>query len=229
MTGTPREEGPLRFFLAALMLSSIGCSEVRYRDSISGGPGIERIVIRGDVGLIQLVPSAVARIDLAIRAPEGAAFVQLKEVEGLLEVSSRCRTPVLCAVDAEVHVPPNAKVEVELDRGEVWATGIGSVDISVGEGEVDVDALADVTVQIGRGAARIVAREGQQIRVAVGLGDIDVTVPSTRWNLDIIGSEETVRGIQRDGNSQGRLELVAPAGRVKVRGVEPTARDSGLH
>ena len=109
--------------LAALIASqSAGCGEVRYRDTISAEQQVRRIVLQGDMGIVELVPATTTKVDYAVRAPEGAALIQYTEFDGVLQVSTRCRTPILCAVDAEVHVPAGVPVEVELDRGEVWAT-----------------------------------------------------------------------------------------------------------
>ena len=127
--------------IAGIAFQATGCGEVRYRDAIVGDSSIQRIIVKGDVGVIEIVPSNHARVDFAVRAPEGAALIQHHEYDGILEVRSSCRTPILCAVDAEVHVPAGVPVQVELDRGEVWSTGVDVLDISVGEGR----ALRELT------------------------------------------------------------------------------------
>lgn len=204
--------------LAAVIASqSAGCGEVRYRDTITADQQVRRIVLQGDMGIVELVPSATTKVDYAVRAPEGAALIQYTEFDGVLQVSTRCRTPILCAVDAEVHVPAGVPVEVELDRGEVWATGIGNIDVSVGEGEVDIETSGRSTVQVGSGAARVVSTNTDQLRVAVGQGDIDVLVSPETWNIDIVAASESLKGVAHDEDAHGALQLVAPAGLVSVR------------
>ena len=204
--------------LAAIIASqSAGCGEVRYRDTITADQPVRRVVIQGDMGIVELVPASATKVDYAVRAPEGAALIQYTEFDGVLQVSARCRTPILCAVDAEVHIPDGVPVEVELDRGEVWATGIGNIDVSVGEGEVDIETSGRSTVQVGSGAARVVSTNTDQLRVAVGQGDIEVLVSPEKWNIDIVAASESLKGVTHDEDALGAMELVAPAGLVSVR------------
>jgi hypothetical protein len=204
--------------LAALIASqSAGCGEVRYRDTIRTDQSVKRIIIQGDMGVVELVPSESAKVDYAVRAPEGAAHIQHTEFDGVLQVTARCRTPILCSVDAEVHVPANVPVDVELDRGEVWATGIGAIDVSLGEGDVDIETSGRSTVQVGSGTARVVSTNADQVRVAVGQGNIEVLVSPETWNINIVAASESLKGVAHDGDATGALELVAPAGLVSVR------------
>jgi hypothetical protein len=52
-----------------------GCGEVRYRDATVAASTIERIQFRGDVGVVDLVPAKIAKVEYAVRAPDGAASV----------------------------------------------------------------------------------------------------------------------------------------------------------
>jgi hypothetical protein len=213
--------------VSGIAFQATGCGEIRYRDAIVGNSNIQRIIVKGDVGVIAIVPGTQVRVDFAVRAPEGAALIQHHEYDGILEVRSSCRTPILCAVDAEVHVPAGVPVQVELDRGEVWSTGVDSLDISVGEGDVDIDTDGPATVQIGHGAARVTSKGTSNIRVAVGSGDIDVHVPAGAWNVDVTAANESITGVSIDPNARGSIELVAPAGSVRVVGRSINHIDSG--
>jgi hypothetical protein len=213
--------------VSMVAFQATGCGEIRYRDAIVAGPEVRRIIVRGDVGVIEIVPGTQARVDLAVRAPEGAALIQHHEVDRVLEVRSSCRTPILCAVDAEVHVPEGVPVQVEIDRGEIWATGVNGLDLSVGDGEVDVDTLGPATIQIGHGAARVFSRGTGTIRVAVGSGDIDVHVRPGDWNVDVTAANQSVSGVTVNPAARGSLELVAPAGTVRVVGKGFSTDDSG--
>ena len=92
-----------------------GCGEVRYRDTIRPEADIQRVVLHGDIGTVEVVQARLPRVRYAVRAPEGAALVQYTEFDGVLQVNTRCRTPILCSVDAEIHIPYGVDVEVELD------------------------------------------------------------------------------------------------------------------
>jgi len=213
-------------FCVAVFLQSAGCGEVRYRDTISPQTSIQKLVLQGDVGVVEVVPSDRTRVEYAVRAPEGTALVQYTEFDGVLQVNTRCRTPILCSVDAEIHIPMDVHLDIELDRGEVWATGVGAINVSVGQGLVDLETASVTTVQVGSGSARVVSRQPEQIRVAVGQGDITALVSPEAWNVSIVAAGESLKGIAHDEDASGILELVAPAGVVSVKAVDG-ARDSG--
>ena len=101
-----------------------------------------------------------------------------------------------------------------------------AINVSVGEGAVDIESLGRTTVQIGTGSARIVTQSHENIRVAVGQGDIEAIVTPNEWNVSIVASGESLTGVSHNSDSAGSLELVAPAGLVKVRSAELPS-DSG--
>ena len=217
----------ISLLLTGVGLQAIGCGEVRYRDAFRADDVVRKVVFRGDVGVVEIVPSSSAKVDLAVRAPEGAALVQHSQVDGVFEVTTKCRTPILCAGDAEVFVPDGVPVDVEIDRGEVWSTGVQDLNVSVGEGDVDLDTAGPTTVQVGHGTARVVANSPESLRIAVANGDIDVQVVPERWNLSLTGASESVSGVVMDPQAHGALELVAPSGMVKVQPLARKHQDSG--
>ena len=212
--------------LTATLVLMVGCGEVRYRDSVIAEERVEKISVKGDVGIIDLVPGDAARVEYAVRAPDGAASVQPSEKGGVLSVLARCHTPVLCAVDAQVHVPEGVTVEIELGIGEVWSTGVGDLNVSLGQGDVDVDTSGDVTVQVGQGNARVHTIGSESVRIAVGDGDIVVSAAPDQWNLNLTARSEAVHGIVHDATAIGQMELIAPSGAVTVRS-SSAGRDSG--
>jgi len=66
----------------------------------------------------------------------------------------------------------------------------------------------------------------EQIRIAVGKGDIDVRASPERWNLGITARNTIDTGITHDPNARGAMELVAPAGTVRIRPTQ-LSKDSG--
>jgi hypothetical protein len=205
----------------------IGCSQVRERESVLPGAHLDLLVLQVSNGLIEVVRSDTTRVDLAMRAPEGVVERSSHEQDGILTVSARCTTPVLCAIDAIAHVPADLPVRVDLGYGEVWATGIQTLNVALGEGLADIDVTGTLTAQVGHGQVRAVAAEGQVVRIAVGDGDIDIKVPRSTWAIDIVAATKSVEGVRQDGRARGSLELVAPSGRVRVRGRPSADEDSG--
>lgn len=212
------------FLGAALLLG--GCSDVRYRDGVIAKGPIQQIQIEGDVGVIDLVPSKIAKVEYAVRAPEGVANVQGSEIDGVLRTTARCSTPVLCAVDMQIHVPMGVGVAVDLDVGEVWSTGVGQLNVRVGQGEVDVDTTGNVTLQVGQGSVRVKTTGSESVRVAVGDGDILVEAAPDRWSLNVTAESQANEGLIDDPLAAGQMELVAPSGLVTMKPVN-RLQDSG--
>jgi len=208
------------------LVAAVGCGDVRYRDGIVAKDGVERIHLTGDVGVIDLVPGDVAKIEYAVRAPEGAASVQSSERGGMLRTVARCHTPVLCSVDVQVHVPSGVSVEVDLGLGEVWSTGVEDLGISVAQGDVDLDTNGNATVQVGQGDVRVKASGSESIRVAVGDGNISIDAAPDNWNLSVTARSQSNNGVLDDPTAPGQMELVAPSGSVTLRTIRP-ATDSG--
>ena len=211
---------------AFTMVVVAGCGDVRYRDGIVAKEAVERIQLTGDVGVVDVVPGDSAKIEYAVRAPEGAASVQSAEKGGVLSTVARCHTPVLCSVDVQVHVPVGVSVEVDLGLGEVWSTGVEDLGISVGQGDVDVDTNGNATVQVGQGSVRVKASGSENIRVAVGDGDISVDAAPDNWNLKVTARSQSNNGVLDDPSAVGQMELVAPSGSVTLRTIRK-ALDSG--
>lgn len=210
----------------ALGLLVVGCGDVRYRDGVTAEYPVEKIHLSGDVGVVDIVPGEVAKVEYAVRAPDGAANVQSTEKGGQLSTTARCHTPVLCSVDVQVHVPDGVGVEVDLGLGEVWSTGVGDLSVSVAQGDVDVDTTGNVTVQVGQGSVRVKTSGSESVRVAVGDGDIMVDASPDQWNLNITAKSESNDGIIDNRGARGQMELVAPAGTVTLRTIR-RALDSG--
>jgi hypothetical protein len=199
---------------------SAGCGEIRYRDVIAPTKPIHRIEINGDSGVVEIVPADSPRVEFAVRAPDGVATVSHEERDGVLTVNARCRTPILCGVDTEIHVPDGVAISIALNKGEVWATGVADLNISLGEGSIDVETIGRTTVQLGQGNVRVVSVHPEQLRVAVGKGNIDVQVSPEVWNISIVSAQEQIVGVTHDDAALNMMELVAPAGHVSVRNLD---------
>jgi len=203
-----------------------GCAATQRLELSESLVNVDQITIRGDVGVTEVVPGSRARIIQELNAPEGTIERSVQVVDGHLTVETRCKTPVLCSVNSRVQVPEGIAVRVELDEGEVWATGIGDLDVELGSGTADLDTLGSLGAHVGHGRIRAESAQGQRVRLTVGQGDIELLVPRTPWRVDVQSQESQILGVLRDEQASGSLELIAPSGRVRVRAIGPAA-DSG--
>jgi hypothetical protein len=73
----------------------------------------------------------------------------------------------------------------------------------------------------------VTANTAANVRVAVGNGDIDVHVAHDRWSISLTAANESIAGVVDDKQSRSSLELVAPAGSVRVRRTRNRVEDSG--
>ncbi len=213
--------------VCAILPVVVGCSQVREREVIVPEGHVDELVLHVSNGSVEVVRADTMRVELAMRAPEGVVDRSSRQEDGILTVTASCTTPVFCAVDVVAQVPAEMAVRVDMGRGEVWATGVRDLNVSLSDGLADLDVTGTLTAQLGQGHVRAVAAEGQVVRVAVGNGDIDVKVPDSAWEMDIVAAEQSVEGLRRESRARGSLELVAPAGRVRVRGRPSVGRDSG--
>jgi hypothetical protein len=221
--GAPR----FRWFCAVAVMS-VGCDQMRERVNISPTEDVELLVLRVSNGSIEVTQGDKVQVDLVMRAPAGVVEHDFQIEQGGLTVSAMCTTPVFCAVDAVVQVPVNVDVRVEMDHGEVWATGIHDMNVILREGVADLDVSGNLTAQVGRGLVRAIANEGQLVRIAVADGDIDLRVPQGVWSTDVVAAEQETVGVTVNHRAMGRLELVAPSGRVRIQPDSESQRDSGV-
>ena len=210
--------------LGVVLLALTGCTTVRYVETFEPEGVVERVIVRSDVGTVELLPGDGLRVERAIRAPEGALTLSHVVQDGTLTLEARCRALLPCAVDVQVVVPEGTPVDVELGHGEVWATGLSAaLDVQIGDGDADLDLLGPLAARVGSGEVRASLPGDASARIAVGSGDIEVVVPPGRYTLDLSAADTLVSGIDDVEGASAVLELLAPAGRATVTGVERVA------
>jgi len=211
-----------RFVLPAVSLAATlsvsACNNVRYNEAFYPEGNVGTVVLRIDEGVVDLVPGHRLRVERAVRAAEGTLTLSHHVDDGVLVIEARCRTFIQCPVDTEVAVPEGVDVQVELGRGEVWATGIATLGIELRDGTADVETTGTLNVQVGSGSVRAQAPRDANLKIAVGDGDIDVQVAPGPWLVDATAARLQVTGVTPDDHATGRLELVAPSGSVTVTG-----------
>jgi hypothetical protein len=203
--------------LAILIGGISACGEPR-RVSIEPPVGsVDAVTIRVDIGIVEIVPGRTLRVEQVLRAPKGAVVHTERVVDRHLQVEARCKSPVFCSVDTRIRLPAGTAISIELHRGEVWATGVGDLDIELGTGSLDLDVTGAIRGRVGQGQIRVTAAADQLVRLAVGQGDIDLTVPRSPWQVDIQAEDTQLVGVHRSQHARGSLELTAPSGQVRVR------------
>lgn len=215
----------LALALAGLPLFPLlACTQVRYTESFAPEGPVDRVVVQADAGTVELVTADGLRVERAIRGPELALSLSHSVQDGTLTLVARCQHLLPCAVDTRVEVPEGVPVEVELGRGEVWATGVARLDLKLGEGTADLDLAGDLVASVGNGDLRARLPGAASGRVGVGDGDIELEVPQGAWTVDAQTTRLRLVDLEPVSDGLGHLELTAPAGSVTVRGVAGVAR-----
>lgn len=204
--------------LLSLSLFLAACTQLRYAEVFEPEGSFDRVEIRSDAGVVELSRGDRVRVERGVRGPEGALDLSHHIEAGLLVLEARCTTLVPCAVDTSLTVPEGVEVSVWLGRGEVWATGLASLTLDIGEGAIDVELSERLDARVGTGSVRASLGEGAQGRVSVADGDVEVSVPLGSWNIEADGARVEVDCVLEARDGTGRLELLAPAGTVRITG-----------
>ncbi len=212
--------------LGTLQAGLTGCGDVGRIEAGRPDLDVDEITVRSDIGVIEVVTGARVRVVQELRGPEGT-IDRTEHFDGShLQIDTRCKSHFFCSVDTRIKVPNDVPVHLELGDGEIWATGVGDLDIELGTGLLDLDISGPLRASVGKGRIRAEASADQLVRLAVGQGDIEVIVPRTAWQVDVQASDTQLLGLRSTRNARGRLELTAPAGRVRVRATG-APQDSG--
>ena len=205
--------------LSVLIAGLSACGEPRRVTTTPPRGAVQSVGIRADVGMVEVVHGRRMFLVQELHAPNGAVERTEELLNGHLQINVRCKSPVFCHVDTRLEIPDGVPVSIELERGEVWATGVGELDIELGTGILDLEVTGPLRGRVGKGTAKVETSAGHLVRLAVGQGDIDVVVPKAPFRVDIQASEPELVGIEHDPGARGLIELTAPSGRVRVRSV----------
>jgi len=215
--------GMLSALLAAPMAGLSGCERARHSEALVPGDDVDVLTLSGHAGTVELLAGDELRIERTVRGPEaslaGKHSLGHHLEGGQLSLTASCQPFIPCTVETRVEVPAGVEVHVVLGRGEVWATGVDDLAIDLGTGTVDLDGEGGGTARLGSGVLRATLRDITQARLAVADGDIFVAVdPTAPWAVETTGADVEMSGFAADPTAISRLELVAPSGRVRVRG-----------
>jgi hypothetical protein len=212
-----------RPLLLGILLSTVACLPVRYTERFVPEGEIREILVRSDSGDVELRSADSLRIQRTIRAPDGAVELSHTVEDGKLTLDAHCTTLLPCGVDLEIDIPEGVAVRVEIDQGEVWATGLARLQVKVGMGDVDVDVDGPLNIRVGQGSIQARIDTRHTARLAVGMGDVSIQARGAGMAMDISAAVIRVDGLGHDPDSQATLQVVAPAGEVSIRGLAPVA------
>ncbi|MEL6346891.1 MAG: hypothetical protein AAFV53_27510 [Myxococcota bacterium] len=212
-----------RLLLSTAVVGLFGCDAPQYNDVFTPEGDIERVVVRSDSGDIELVSGTHVRVERTIQARDGALDMSqtIHEDPGGLRtlfLDARCAAVLTCSVDQKIIIPDGVGVDIVLDNGDVWATGIHQLSVQLNRGAVDADIRGPLKVQVGDGSVQADLPLNTAATIAVGQGDIDLNIPPGPWKLMAQALALNIGdGIQDVDASDGQLELIAPAGAVHLR------------
>jgi hypothetical protein len=211
------------------MLVVTACDQPRYTESFKPEGNIARVVVQVDSGDIELFEGESLRVERTIRGAEGALELSHRielETDGTetLTLVAQCAALLPCGVDTRISVPAGVPVEIELTRGAVWASGIDQLSLELDRGDADLSINGPLSVRMGHGMLMASLPGDATARVAVGRGDIELQVPPGEWRVDATASNLVLdEQITATETATGELELVAPAGTVRVYSRQPLA------
>ena len=213
--------GSLLLLMGGLLLTS-ACETTRYTEGFNPQGNITRIVMKIDSGTVELIEGDSLRVERTIRGAEGALELShrieyVSEDSETLSLLAECISVLPCSVDTRIVVPAGVPVDVELARGEVWATGIDGLSLELDRGSADLDIRGPLTAHIGNGSLIATLPAAASARIAVGHGDIALQIPAGTWRVDATTAHLVVdEQIVPSSSALGELELVAPGGSVTL-------------
>ena len=194
----------------------------RYTEGFNPQGNITRVVVKIDSGTVELIEGDTLRVERTIRGAEGALKLSHRieyasEDAEVLSLIAECVSVLPCSVDTRIIVPAGVPVDIELARGEVWATGIDGLSLELDRGSADLDIRGPLTAHIGNGSLIAIMPAAASARVAVGHGDIALQIPPGEWRVDATTAHLVLdEQIIHSTHAVGELELVAPGGSVTL-------------
>lgn len=208
-----------RSTLLGLGIMAAGCAPVRYTEVFAPEGDVARVVFEAERGDVEVVPGKAVRVERTVRGPEGAVSLEHSVgPDGTLVLSARCTSVLPCAVDTRLALPPQLPVWLTVGEGEVWTTGIDDLQLDLTLGDADVEVRGRLVATVGSGDVRAWLGPTSDARIAVGRGDVEVVLPAGAYGLDLTARTQDVEGVATRADAPGQLEVVAPSGRVHVRG-----------
>lgn len=139
--------------------------------------------------------------------------------DGLLSVNYDCK---LCGGELTVEAPPEVDLALTLGAGDLTVDDMaGAVLADVHAGSAAVHrhgpATVDVVADLGDVEVDFVVPP-PALTVQLGTGDVEITLPSGAYNLDLTAGSGSVRidGIEHDPESPSQITASVGTGSIEV-------------
>jgi len=166
-----------------------------------------------------------------VRRTERYAFGRVPETTrsahgGVYKVTSRCPTSLLakCNVAYRVIVPDNVALEIRTTSGKVALRGYrGTARVSATSGSIEIAGYCGNALDARAGSGSITLDAicaPPQTTLRAGSGDVHVTLPAGRYDIDAESSsgEARVRGITARDDAPYTVQVLSGSGNVDVEG-----------
>ncbi len=213
--------------LAALGLIALGlgaCESVDYVERFETEGPVERVVITGDVGALQVGAGrgAAAVVQRAVSGWEGGVALSSSVEGGTLYLSARCTDWLGCRVDTELELPAGAALEVVLGRGDVRLEDLdGPLSLSVSDGDVSGEGLRspEVEVTLASGALSLYfERAPERVEATLAAGDAALDLPAAAADIaaDLSGGELILQGLVARPGAPSQVAVISAGGDLRV-------------
>lgn len=203
--------------MRALPLILLGCSPTVSRDSATFADvvAVEIAVGAGQVNVVAGETLSVERTLSGVATDEAIQAVE----DGILRIDVLCEGVLPCSADVTVTVPAGIPVDLRVGDGGVYLADLDQdLHVEVGDGDVRGEGLAgSARVRSAWGGAWLAFRTPpREVQVAVGVGDVFLSVPDTGYALDVRGLGGQDVAVRSD-TAGPLLRVQTTSGRVSVQ------------
>ena len=192
--------------------------------SVEVPASIQQVELTVDTGSVTVTAGpAGSRVQVRRRA---RAFPETRAVHddvsrGVLRVTARCGGAPGCRIDHDLRVPPEVRLLVQVNDGDVELDGLASeVEVTVGLGKVTGTGLrssaADVRTE-GGGIDLIFAAAPQSLIANAAAGDVSLRVPGGSYRCDFDRAQAGEVEVRCDAAAPNVIAASTGVGKLRVR------------
>lgn len=200
-----------------------GCASVQGQ-SLEVPADVQQVELTVDTGSVTVLPGSVgSRVQVHRRA---RAFPDTRAVHddvsrGVLKVDARCGGAPGCRIDHDLRVPPNVRVIVQVNDGDVELDGVtNDLEITVGLGKVTGTGLGGGAVDVrteGGAIDLIFARAPRTLAANAAAGDVSLRLPAGAYRCDLDRAQAGEIGVTCDDAAPNTIAASTGVGKLRVR------------
>jgi len=221
---TPRPTLGLCATLGLTVLGLGSCEAVDYAEVFETEAPIDRVVILGDVGDLEIVGAdrETVQVSRTVDGWKGGIALSSAVVDGTLTLEARCTGWLGCRVDSQLLIPADAELQVSAGEGELSLVGLtGALDLALGTGSITGTALGaervSATVTSGDLSLQFEAPPAR-IDATMASGDVSLALPVDAVDaaLDLAGGRARVEGLELSPDAESRVDILSAGGDVTL-------------